>query len=74
MLKEIAVKTRHVTGKTRLSATDFMDDGSVIQLDIDINENTVTTALSLIFLLCSMNQDLPNSGLLFKLLRPLYET
>lgn len=42
MLKEIAEKTRHVTGTTHLSATDFMDDGSVIQLDIDINENTVT--------------------------------
>lgn len=42
MLKEIAVNTKGVTGTAHLSAADFMDDGSVIQLDIDIDENTGT--------------------------------
>lgn len=42
MLKEIAVNTKGATGTTHLSAADFMDDGSVIQLDIDIDENTVS--------------------------------
>ena len=42
MLKEIAQKTRERTGKTRLHAVDQMDDGSVIALDISIDEEKVS--------------------------------
>lgn len=42
MLKEIALKTKASTGRTNLSATEHMDDGSTIELNIDINEQTGT--------------------------------
>eukprot|EP00794_Sanderia_malayensis_P019028 gene19028-20941_t len=42
MLKEIARKTRKRTGKTELSAVDFMDNGSEIKLKISINESEGT--------------------------------
>ena len=37
MLKEIAAKTFVSCGHCRLSASDFMDDGSCIQLVINID-------------------------------------
>ncbi|XP_033626321.1 5-oxoprolinase-like isoform X1 [Asterias rubens] len=39
MLKEIGKNTLEKTGKTRLMAVDYMDDGTPIQLSIDININ-----------------------------------
>ena len=41
MLKEIARKTKAVTGSTRLTSKDYMDDGSPISLTVDINEKEV---------------------------------
>jgi len=37
MLKEIAAKTLASCGHCKLSASDFMDDGSCIQLTINID-------------------------------------
>ena len=42
MLKEIARKTRAMTGSTKLTSKDYMDDGSPISLTVDINEEEVT--------------------------------
>ncbi|KAL8570454.1 hypothetical protein ACOMHN_034489 [Nucella lapillus] len=42
MLREIARKTREATGTTRLTSTDYMDDGSPITLTVDINEREGT--------------------------------
>eukprot|EP00112_Aurelia_sp_Birch-Aquarium-sp1_P015543 Seg3453.3 transcript_id=Seg3453.3/GoldUCD/mRNA.D3Y31 product=5-oxoprolinase protein_id=Seg3453.3/GoldUCD/D3Y31 len=42
MLKEIASKTKARTGKTILSAVDYMDNGSPIKLKISINETKGT--------------------------------
>ncbi|KAK7115257.1 5-oxoprolinase-like [Littorina saxatilis] len=42
MLKEIARKTRLVTGSTTLTSTDQMDDGSNISLTVNINEKEGT--------------------------------
>ena len=41
MLKEIARKTRAMTGSTKLTSKDYMDDGSPISLTVDINEEEV---------------------------------
>ena len=41
MLREIGQQTKQRTGSTRLSAVDYMDDGSPISLSIDININEV---------------------------------
>ena len=41
MLKEIARKTRAMTGSTKLTSKDYMDDGSPIALTVDINEEEV---------------------------------
>ena len=49
MLKEIAAKTKERTGSTTLYAEDFMDDGSPIKLQIDINENEVDSCLNVTF-------------------------
>lgn len=40
MLKEIARKTKERTGKTVLTAVEYMDDGSPIKLKITIDEQT----------------------------------
>lgn len=42
MLREIGTRSLEITGKTVLSASDCMDDGSPIKLsvDIDINEGS----------------------------------
>ena len=45
MLKEIARKVKSLTGNTKLSAEDFLDDGSKIQLSIDIDESKVVSSL-----------------------------
>eukprot|EP00795_Rhopilema_esculentum_P001663 gene1663-16138_t len=45
MLKEIAKKTKARTGKTDLSAIDYMDDGSPIKLKISINETEGTAKI-----------------------------
>ena len=45
MLKEIAMKAKSLTGNTKLSAEDFLDDGSKIQLSIDIDESKVVSSL-----------------------------
>ena len=37
MLREIAAKTLACRGDCRLLASDFMDDGSCIQLTVDID-------------------------------------
>jgi len=42
MLREIATVTRGVNGSSQLSALDYMDDGSRIQLTVDINEEKVS--------------------------------
>lgn len=42
MLKEIAIDARRRTGSTTLKATEFMDDGSPINLTVEINENDGT--------------------------------
>lgn len=42
MLCEIARKTKQKTGQTRLTAEEFMDDGSKISLDIEIDETKGT--------------------------------
>lgn len=39
MLKEVACKAQTETGSTVLRAEDYMDDGTVIKLRVDINEN-----------------------------------
>ena len=44
MLKEIARKTKAMNGTTVLSAEEFMDDGSKIQLTIDIDEDKVSSS------------------------------
>ena len=41
MLREIAMTTQQKTGEAVLRATDRMDDGSTIQLCVDINEQEV---------------------------------
>ena len=41
MLKEIAARTKEKTGLTQLHAVDFMDDGSKIELRIDILQEQV---------------------------------
>ena len=41
MLKEIASDVLARTGTTRLSACDYMDDGSPIDLTVDINSEQV---------------------------------
>ena len=41
MLQEIGRATLERTGTTTLSATDYMDDGSPITLNIDIDVNKV---------------------------------
>ncbi len=41
MLQQIARETRSRTGATKLYAEDFMDDGSKIQLRVDISEAEV---------------------------------
>jgi len=41
MLKEIAAKTFASHGHCKLSASDFMDDGSCIQLNISIDPDEV---------------------------------
>ena len=41
MLKEIAAKTLAARGHCMLSASDFMDDGSCIQLTVNINPTEV---------------------------------
>ncbi|CAE1235690.1 OPLAH [Acanthosepion pharaonis] len=38
MLQDIARKTKQRTGVTRLYSEDFMDDGTCIRLNVDINE------------------------------------
>ena len=43
MLREIALRTKQRTGATRLHGMDFMDDGSQIVLNIDINEAEVSS-------------------------------
>lgn len=42
MLREIGKQTKQRTGSTRLSAVDYMDDGTPISLSIDINTNEGT--------------------------------
>lgn len=42
MLKEIAAKTSASHGHCNLSASDLMDDGSCIQLTIDIDSSQVS--------------------------------
>jgi len=42
MLKEIASKTQTTHGHCKLTASDFMDDGSRIQLTVDIDPTQVT--------------------------------
>jgi len=42
MLREIAVKTLTTRGDCKLSASDFMDDGSCIQLTISIDPAQVS--------------------------------
>jgi len=42
MLKEIAAKTLVSHGHCKLSASDFMDDGSCIRLTIDIDPTEVS--------------------------------
>ena len=42
MLREIAVRTRAATGRTCLYAEDFLDDGSKIQLSVDIDAAEVS--------------------------------
>ncbi|ESO82256.1 hypothetical protein LOTGIDRAFT_134918, partial [Lottia gigantea] len=42
MLKDIAKETKERTGQTRLYAEDFMDNGSKIGLDVQINETNGT--------------------------------
>lgn len=42
MLREIANKTKMKTNTTHLYAEDYMDDGSKIVLNIDIDEEKVT--------------------------------
>ncbi|XP_050396145.1 5-oxoprolinase isoform X1 [Patella vulgata] len=42
MLKEIAKKTKERTGHTKLHAEDFMDNGSKIGLDVEIDEQKGT--------------------------------
>lgn len=37
MLKRVGKKVLETTGKSRLTGTDYMDDGTVIQLAVDIN-------------------------------------
>ena len=46
MLKEIGKNTLEKTGKTRLMAVDYMDDGTPIQLSIDININEVSKSMT----------------------------
>lgn len=41
MLQEIARKRKAKTGKSSLFAEDFMDDGSVLCLNVDIDEEKV---------------------------------
>ena len=41
MLREIAHRTKARTGSTKLSAVDYMDDGSPIALDVEIDEEKV---------------------------------
>ena len=41
MLREIAKKRRETTGTSRLTAVDYMDDGSQISLKVDIDEQEV---------------------------------
>ena len=41
MLKEIAAKTLASRGHCKLSASDFMDDGSCIQLTVTIDPDEV---------------------------------
>jgi len=43
MLREIAAKTLMTRGDCKLSASDFMDDGSCIQLTISIDPKQVST-------------------------------
>lgn len=47
MLREIGEQTKQRTGSTRLSAVDYMDDGTPISLSIDININEVGARKSL---------------------------
>ncbi|XP_060073815.1 5-oxoprolinase-like [Ylistrum balloti] len=42
MLREIARKTKQKTGQSRLTAEEFMDDGSKISLDVEIDEGKGT--------------------------------
>lgn len=42
MLKEIGETSHKSRGTTTLAASDFMDDGTVINLKIDINVNEVS--------------------------------
>ena len=48
MLREIARRTRARTGSTKLSAIDHLDDGSVMALDVEIDEEKVTLYISLV--------------------------
>ncbi|KAL3859675.1 hypothetical protein ACJMK2_009883 [Sinanodonta woodiana] len=42
MLREIAHKTKRRTGTTKLGAEDYMDDGAMLKLSVDINETEGT--------------------------------
>lgn len=42
MLREIARRTKARTGQTKLYAEDFMDDGSKLGLDVNIDEEKVS--------------------------------
>ena len=46
MLREIAAQTKSRSGTTTLHAEDYMDDGSKIQLSVDIDEEKVTGVLT----------------------------
>ena len=49
MLREIAAKTLTTRGDCKLSASDFMDDGSCIQLTISIDPTQVCTVNLILF-------------------------
>ena len=48
MLREIASNTKERTGTTNMYAEDFMDDGSKIALNININQVEVCAKFMLI--------------------------